>query len=517
MTHPEEPKPTRARFPWWFALVAVALVAARARHLGEVIHGPHSGRQCDAAFYALDFYRNGIDLFHPSVCWLGAHKTLALEFPLPEALMALGYRAFGPTLLVARLLTLACYLGSALYLYRIVAHLRSPRTAKLAVLFYLAAPLAINYSRAVHVDFWAVFCAHAMLYYLLRGYDDDRTGLIVLATAFGTLAFLIKAPYAFYLFFPFGLHVLAHLKLKRLLAWTPILILPLVAFALWRWHAVRINSAAPDWTHIYAPERYFKFTKMGWWYFGTLAQRRDLANWVGIARNVVTVVTGSLGLYFLILGLVVRPGDRRAVHFFKVWLGGVLVYVAIFFNLNIIHDYYQIPFLAPVAFFIALALEWLFLERESGPGLLARVPFALTMVLLLGLGVRRAESYYFKTDWARVTAGAKIREHTPEDALVIASPSQANTWWWDARLLYRARRLGWSVRASHLTEANIRALATQGATHLAIVTDEPVPSQLTRLLETSPKQEFGLRPESWRLHLYTLDKTLKPGEPEAKP
>ncbi|MFC1806307.1 hypothetical protein ACFL09_04925, partial [Planctomycetota bacterium] len=143
----------------WFWLLVVALVAVRFRHMGEIIAGPHSGRQCDTAFYALDFYRNGIDLLHPSVCWLGAHKTLALEFPLPEAVMALAYHVVGPRLLVARLLTLAAYLGSAFYLYKLIAYMRSPRTAKLATLLYLAAPLSLVYSRAVHVDFWAVLYA----------------------------------------------------------------------------------------------------------------------------------------------------------------------------------------------------------------------------------------------------------------------------------------------------------------------------------------------------------------------
>ena len=489
----------------WFWLLAVALAAVRFRHMGEIIAGPHSGRQCDTAFFALEFYRNGLDLLHPSMCYMGLHKTLAFEFPLPEAVMALGYHAFGPHHAVARALTLLACLGSAWYFYLLVRYLRNARAAKLATLVYLAAPLALFYSRAMHIDFWAVFCSHAMLYYLLRGYDEERTGLVVAGTAFGILAFLIKAPYAFYLFFPFGLHALRRLKIKPLLKWAPIMVLPVVAFALWRWHVARVNAAAPDWSFI---PGYMKFALRADWFFGPLSQRLEIGNWVMLARRVVTAITGSLGIYLLLIGLIPWSREKRGLAFFWVWLAGVGLYVLIFFNLNLVHDYYQIPLLAPLAFFIAVALETLFLERGRS-GLLAQAPLALTVLLLVGTSVRKAEAFYYEVDWVRVSAGARIREHTPDDALVIASPSQANTWWWDPRVLYRARRLGWNIRTDKLSEENIGRLIALGATHLAIVSDRPVPPHLVRLLETSPKQVLELEPHPWLLHLYRLDPTLK--------
>jgi len=172
--------------------VVCLLVLVRFTHMQERIDGKHIWRECETGFFAYDFYANGINLLKPSVCWLGPHRTLILEFPLPEALMALAYHALGFRHLWARLLTLGFFLGATFYLYRIVAHVRSTRAAKLAAAVYLALPLGLAYSRAVHPDFYAVFFAHAMLYYLLRGYDDERTGLIALGTAFGVVAFLIK-------------------------------------------------------------------------------------------------------------------------------------------------------------------------------------------------------------------------------------------------------------------------------------------------------------------------------------
>lgn len=493
--------PSRIERLPWFALAACALVLVRFAHLGETIDGPHSGRQCDTAFYALDFHRTGLHLFRPSVCWLGAHKALALEFPFPEAMTAVLYRVLGPRILWARLVALAFFLGSAWYLYRIVSYVRSGWTAKLVVLLYLAMPLAQNYSRAVHVDFAALFFAYGMLYYLLRGYDEERTGLIALAAGLGTLAFLIKGPYAFYLFLPFGLHVLRQPRLRRLARWVPLLVLPLVAFALWRLHAARVNAAAPDWSLI---PRYFKFTDMSWWYYGPLAQRLDVGNWLGLGYRTLHLLPGALGVYFLVLGMLARPADRRGIGFFWLWLLGTGVYLLIFFNLNLVHDYYQIPFLAPVAFFMAMGLEWLFLDRPRLAGLRSVLPFAFTMVVLLAKFVHTAETSYYEVDRLSVAAGEAIRANTPNDALVIGSVDRTQVWWWDARLLYRADRCGWSVPLCDLGERVWEGLVPAGATHLAIISDKAVPAALGDALRGLPSKTIELSVRPWRAHIYDL-------------
>lgn len=501
------PRPSPLLRAPWFAVLLALLILQRCFHLGETIDGSHSGRQCDTLWYALDIYRNGLDhVLRPGVCWMGAHETLALECPLPEALMALAFRVLGPRLLWARLIVLLSFLGSAWYLHRIVEYLRGRRTARLATLLYAAMPLALVFSRAVHVDFAAVFCAHAMLYHLVRGYDEGSTRRVALGALFGTLAFLIKAPYAFYLFLPFAFHALRQPKLRALARWSPLLLIMVLAFGTWRWHAGRVNAAAPDWSFI---PNYFKFTEMGWWYYGPLSSRLDPRAWLALGRRTVNETCGALGLYLLLIGLIVRPADPRAVGFFRLWFLGVLAYVAIFFNLNVIHDYYQIPFLAPVAFFLALALEWLFLDR-AGPLTTVRsaLPLALTLLLLAGGYVRTAETYHYAVDHVVVSAGRAIREHTPPDALVIGSLRRDQAWWFDPRLLCRADRRGWAIPLRHLSEAVIGGLAREGATHLAIVTDAPLPPNLDAVLGPLSWQEFPLSDRSWHLFLYRLPARL---------
>ena len=55
-----------------FLLCLISLIALRFLHFGPEIDWPHDWRQCDTGWFIWDFYKNGIDLLHPAVCWMGA-------------------------------------------------------------------------------------------------------------------------------------------------------------------------------------------------------------------------------------------------------------------------------------------------------------------------------------------------------------------------------------------------------------------------------------------------------------
>uniref|UniRef100_UPI0025CE9B3E ArnT family glycosyltransferase n=1 Tax=Algoriphagus sp. TaxID=1872435 RepID=UPI0025CE9B3E len=184
------------------------LIAVRFFHLGKQIDQPHDWRQCDTAYYIQDFYENGIDLLYPAVCWMGNSDTLALEFPLPEAVVAVGYNLFGESIPLARICFLVFFLGAVYYLYKIVRLLSNVSMARIATLVYLSLPLSFFYSRAVHIDFSVIFLAHAMVYYFFRGIDNRNGWYVLLSGAITTLAFLIKIPYAFYWFLPMSMYVI---------------------------------------------------------------------------------------------------------------------------------------------------------------------------------------------------------------------------------------------------------------------------------------------------------------------
>lgn len=453
-------------------LVAVLLLALRFPHLGGPLDDPHSWRQCDTAHYSLDFYRRGLDLLHPAVCWLGGHRTLIFEFPLAEAASALLYRAFGPSPLWDRVVSLAGFLISALYLRAIIRRMASGRIAALATLVFLALPLGRFFSRAAHVDFVATACAHALLYHGLRGIRERSWPHTFAAGGAGALAAMIKAPYLIPVMGPFVLAgVAAPLGVAFATAGVP-LALTAAAFVLWRRHVDVTNASVPDWAFL---PGFYREVNPGWWYYGDMAQRLAPGNWLKLARRVLHEITTPAGLAVALLGLTHHPrsGVRGpgAWSFAVAWLGGVGLYLLVFFPLNLIHDYYQIPILAPAAFLIGLGADR-FWERLPRAGVFSLA--ALLFAGLLGAMLWARPQGYYRVDWLRVEAGRLIAQRVPADNLLVACDYGAG--WSDPRLLFRADREGWSLAIPDLTPDRLRRLRGAGARWAAVVTDPVHPA-----------------------------------------
>ena len=503
---PVERRPLLERLPW-FALFVTALTLLRFLHMGEIIEEPWTWRQYDTEYFARDLYLHGMNILRPSVCWLGGHRTVIFEFPLHEAIVALFYLLLGPKILWARLVTFGFFLGSAYYFFKVIEYVASRRLAKLATVVYMALPMSLFYSRAVHLDFCVLFFAHGMLYYLLRGYDEEKTGLIALGSLFAALGFLIKAPYLFYLAFPLAFHILRRLKVKRLLVWSPILVLPVVLFVLWRAHVAKVNARAPDWTFISDYHKFIDVHEVRW-YFGTLADRLKLANWAVLVRRVVTNVTTVFGAYLVLVGVLAKPAENRGTTFFRLWGVGLAAYLLIFFTLNVVHTYWQMPFVPVAAIFVGIALEWLFWARGAEPARGPNLPFLATLCALVGFSVLHTETPgtgFYGIDWRRIHQGQIIRDHTPENALLIlAQPERHYHGFGDPRALYTAGRSGWNVNLAELNQAFLASLRAAGAHYLVVTTDEPLTYELRQLLARSSPAEFESPTQPWRVYIYDL-------------
>ncbi|HEX2901529.1 MAG TPA: glycosyltransferase family 39 protein, partial [Bacteroidia bacterium] len=470
--------------PRWFWLPAILLVALRMLHLGADLDDPHIWRQADTANYIWDYYQNGVDLLHPSVCWMGAHKTVIFEFPLPEAMASWVARIFGPELFWNRMLFLGIYLAGAAYFFKIIRHLASANLAAIATLVYMMLPLGIVYSRAVHIDFSAVLCAHAMLYYLMKAVDRESRGYFLASMAFATLGFLIKVPYLFYLALPAAAYIHHHRQWRFFLRSSPLLLLPILSFLAWQWHVTRVNAAMPDWTFI--PE-YKKLDDMSGWYFGRMKDREVFSHWQLLWGRLKYEILAVIGVPLLLVGGLMQ-WRNFANNLMRIWALATLVYLLVFFMLNVHHDYYQIPYLAPIAFFIAVPLNGL----HGLIGMRNRVVAGLALIACLSLfglqsirltegkslntGEKEYFGTYYKEDELVLKAGRLIQAHTPENALVVATFGGL-----DCRcpnLLYAARRNGWSIAKPNLSVPVLQRLQQEGATHFALLQIDPMTAEL---------------------------------------
>jgi hypothetical protein len=501
---------------WWAA--AGALVLARLPHLGGPLDDPHSWRQCDTVVYSLNFSRHGIDLLHPAVCWLGAHRTLIFEFPIVEALSALLYRVTGPDPVADRLVALGFYLVATAYFLRIVRRLAGHRPAWLATLVWLALPLGQFYSRAAHVDFAATAFTHALLYHGIRAFELRSTPHALVAAVAGALAAMIKAPYVLPVLAPLALAGFAVPTLATLVLAGVSLGGTALAFALWRHHVDAVNAAAPDWSFL---PGYYKEVNPLWWYFGDLRQRFEAAPWIKLARRLVFDVATPLGALAALAGL--GWNDRRtstsraepmrleARAFALVWLAGALLYLAVFFPLNVIHNYYQIPFLAPVALLAGLGLDRVWRRHAVAGAVAVAIVVAGAFWTVRSLG-------YYRVDWLRVEAGREIGARVPRGELVVASDHGSG--YSDPRLLARADREGWSLAIPDLTPGRLDTLAALGARWVAVVTDRDHPDLAapaflsTRRVASVPLQHAGSPLGTLGLYAIDTTATVEPAAPE---
>ncbi|MBK8557243.1 MAG: glycosyltransferase family 39 protein [Lewinellaceae bacterium] len=476
---------------YFFPVAIILLFLLRFLHFGSAIDAPHDWRQSDTAFYIQDFYENGIDVLHPRVCWMGANNTLALECPLPEALIAAAYRVFGPSIPLARLLFLLLFAGAVYFFYKVIALLFGSELARWASLVYMALPLSIYYSRAVHIDFSAIMLSHAMVYYYLLGVHHRRWAFLLLSSVAASLAFVIKAPYAFYFALPM-LAYAAHTKsLKWVLQRAWVYALAFGCFWAWQTHATALNSVSPNLDYIL---HFRKFDNNLSWYFGTLQQRLTAYHWKVLLQRGVLEVCGLGGIFFSLFGFR-RLQNLPNVRILLWWIVGLAAYVLIFFNLNVVHNYYQLPLLAPVAVLCARGIL-----SNSG----TKQQFApLLFGLLLTANWLYAEHYYYQIDTDCQEIAQTIRVNTPDTSLVIVSYKDMDCR--NPKILYPAQRRGWSVEETALKPLVIERLRDEEQANIWVYIGEKLPSNMKGFTQNlSLPQVFELNGGAEKIFLFDL-------------
>ncbi len=229
-----------------FATLASGLVLARFYNFRPFLDEPHAFRQAWTSHYTLEFYRSGMNIFLPSIASMGNYRHILIEFPVPEWITALVYQATGPTLLVDRLVSIAFFLASAHFLFRIVSLLRDQLLSWIVVVIYMGAPLGIYFSRAVHIDSAALCFGHALLYDFLRYGDTGRRRDLICATVASALGLLVKAPYVFFLILPALYVQLVKGQRRRAVISAVAFGAALAVGVSWYLYAQSVNRRAPD-------------------------------------------------------------------------------------------------------------------------------------------------------------------------------------------------------------------------------------------------------------------------------
>jgi hypothetical protein len=208
---------------------------------------------------------------------------------------------------------------------------------------------------------------------------------------------------------------------------------------------------------------------MSSWYFGDISSRFELNNWKNLLIRFTESVTSYAGLILLIPGLFIKLPVKYNKKIFGLFCLGSVIYLLIFFDLNLIHDYYQIPLLFIAAFYIAVTFEYLINNFQNRR---IKIITVLSILLLFVNCIWFTERWFYKINKLKQTSSEVIKYHSAENSLIIVSGSETDPR--DPTILAPALRCGWSVNSKDLSFEIIEKLKKEGAEYLLIVlnTDE---------------------------------------------
>jgi 4-amino-4-deoxy-L-arabinose transferase-like glycosyltransferase len=421
------------------AAILVGFVLFVATTLRQPFGERHSFRQTQTAYSARIYHDEGIDLLHPRLPVLGEPFEVPFEFPLFQAAASLVMDAGVDDDVAMRLTGLACFLLSALFLYGLVRRVDGVASALATLAAFVSTQFAVLWSRTSMIEYLATAGAVGFAWATIAWRENRRPAVGGLALAAGLVGMLVKPTTAVFWVLPaLGYQPTApRVGARRAtVIWLTLLILvPLMAAALWTRHADAIKAASPT-------TEWLTSDALRSWNFGTVSQRVDSDVWKSIGERILDYILGPAGIALLVLAVpaVIASAQRRF------WLGVGLAAVLpplLFTNLYAVHDYYLAAITPAIAALIGLAVgyAWRRLPRHA-------FLIGLTIVVALHLGTSAHElkrSYWalaFAHDpeaWTRSIAEDVASHTSSSDRVGVVGLD------WSPAVLYYANRWGLMV------------------------------------------------------------------------
>lgn len=444
------------------AVIVIVGVVERLYRFTAPILDQHYFRQTQTAAQVWLLGENGFDPFHYRVPMFGGGYWV-LEFPWYQSVVYALSTAFGFHEELGRVVSIAAFVASAVLLYEIGRRLLASRGAAICAVFFLAfMPITVFYYRAFLIDPFLIAFALLMLLAAIR--LAERFTWTWLGVFLG--AMLVTALGKTNLIVVFALPVITLLYRAFIVrrasrsAWATLLggiAVIGVLVALWTRHSDALNEASNGMT----------YSSMRDWYFGSTLMDADL--WTTIGQRFVDNL-GVLGILSVGLGLAALPRLRSG---YRIELVGLIVggigSIAVFANLNRVHDYYQLPYYPTIALIGGLGVWSLASAIGRGAGGVSRqiaagilIAAALTWTHFLFVGSYFNAAALGPQGLQYRDRGAEIQAHTPRQPIVVVSDQYTYN---DPSLMYEARRNGWHERASDpaATSRRIRTAQDLGA------------------------------------------------------
>lgn len=420
-----------------FEILAIALLlvsgfAVRTWKIGNPIADWHSWRQADTASVARIYKDEGINILYPkyydiSTLQTGSYNPQALrfvEFPIYSVIHAEAAKLF-PQIsfeVWGRLISIACSIFSAYFLYLIGKKLFGKWTGLISAFLFLFIPYNIYFSRVILPEPMAVAFGVASLWFFIVFIENENIWVLFLSGLLLALSSLLK-PFTFVYTLPmiylaikkYGFWGL--FKNKALLVFANIALIP---FFLWRIWENKYPTGIPGFDWAFNSDK-IRFRPAFWyWIFGERIGKLILGVWgmvpfsVGLARTKRNNLTG---LYFVL---------------------GVILYVFIIATASVRHDYYQILLVPALVLVTAYGVTELW-KAENFNLVIARALCIFSVFVMLVVGYVQAKDYYQINHYEIVDAGKAVDMLAPKDAIVVAPYNG------DTAFLYQTKRYGFPI------------------------------------------------------------------------
>jgi len=366
----------------------------------------HSFRQTQTLMTARNFYLNGINILLPKLDMFGTPGYSILEFPIYQVMITILYKIFFPAEIFGRILSIVFTLFSALLLWLITKKLFDSKTAIFSAIFFLFSPLILYYSRTIMLEPMEIFLFLCSIYLYFLWIDTNKTYLWILATIQSALFILVKPLYVV-IFLP----IIFSYRFKKEEILSKKNILLILSFAiqaifviLWLHHANIINKLFPNNFALTAKSLYEC-------YFGPFLQHLNPNSYFIIIARILSEFTGKAGMILILLSLFEW---KKLPAVIKAYVVSFAIYLMIFTNLNLIHDYYQLLIAPLMAIFMAIGFHKILLLITRRKNL-----FIFLMIFMIAYSNVDAAKIYFENDKTRLERIKYIKKFVPSHSNAI--------------------------------------------------------------------------------------------------
>jgi hypothetical protein len=422
------------------ALFIVTLgVFARMLTFQSPLFDHHAWRQADTATIARNFYREGLDVFHPQIDARGERPNgyVATGLELHAIVFALVSRLTGYSPAVGRIVSAACFPLSAALLWSFCRRRYGEDAAFIAVFAYaLCLPLVLYAERAVWNEPLLILLSFAALASAQRLRDEGRPLDLVWAALSCALVGAIKPQWLIVLA-PIAALWFERDRWKILARWQ-----------VWVIAAAGCGAAAASLWHMRQVEAQ---TGLSFGAADKLFHLDDMTLHVAyiISRRIFKDLLGPLGLIAYFAGLWWSARQRKLVELAGAF--GFVVYLIAASRGNRVHDYYQLAIAPCAAITIPAGVQML-------AGARPRARLALLWIMLVYCFARSVSFHsWYEIDQEKVRFCSELQPKIGPRELVLFADYNSSD------LLYCLDRKGWLTSTTDMTPAAARAFRQFGA------------------------------------------------------